>query len=91
MKERGEKINENTRLIKREVVAIYTKGTAALQLERSRKLDLSSHSSYILTIVTDREIASTERGLVFGLCFFDAVTGKIMLSYFEDDAILSVF
>lgn len=51
LKEQKIKLTSTNKLMKRDVVAIYTKGTAALQLLRSRKMQLTA-STYLLSIVT---------------------------------------
>lgn len=86
MKSRGEKLTDENKLIRREVSAIYSKGTAALQFVRSRKLQLTPNH-YILSIVTEK----LEKDFLFGLCFFDSITGKMLLTTFQDDSILSTF
>ncbi|KAL4491712.1 hypothetical protein ABPG73_013515 [Tetrahymena malaccensis] len=88
MKSQNIKLTERDKLMKRDVVAIYTKGTAALQLVRGRKLQLST-STYILSIVTEKQ--SFSKKITFGLTLFDSITGKILLACFEDDNIYSTF
>ncbi|KAL4506669.1 hypothetical protein ABPG72_000240 [Tetrahymena utriculariae] len=88
MKSQNIKLTEKDKLMKRDVVAIYTKGTAALQLVRGRKLQLST-STYILSIVTEKY--SFSKKITFGLTLFDSITGKILLACFEDDNIYSTF